>query len=110
MSMRAARLVADAAKQLDQLQIAADDLQHVVEIVGDAAGQLADRFHLLRLVQGRLAGGQFLLAAAQRDEGGVALLARDAGAVVIAHARHQFARIGPLDQVIVGAGGERPAP
>ena len=32
-----------------QLHIARDDLQDVVEVVGDAAGQLADRFHLLRL-------------------------------------------------------------
>ncbi len=30
-----------------QLQVAADDLQQVVEVVRDAAGQLAHRFHLL---------------------------------------------------------------
>ena len=37
-----------------QLQIAADDLQQIVEIVRDAAGEFADRFHLLRLAQGLL--------------------------------------------------------
>ena len=32
-----------------QLGVAADDHQEIVEIVGDAAGQLAERLHLLRL-------------------------------------------------------------
>ena len=41
----------------EELQIAADDLQHVVEVVRDAAGQLADRLHLLRLKQLRLGLG-----------------------------------------------------
>ena len=35
----------------DQMQIARDDLQQVVEVVCDAARQLADGFHLLRLAQ-----------------------------------------------------------
>ena len=32
-----------------QLRVAADDHQQIVEIVGDAAGQLSERLHLLRL-------------------------------------------------------------
>ena len=32
-----------------ELRVAADDHQQIVEIVGDAAGQLAERLHLLRL-------------------------------------------------------------
>ena len=32
-----------------KLRVAADDHQQIVEVVGDAAGQLAERFHLLRL-------------------------------------------------------------
>ena len=40
---------------LHPLQAAADALQQIVEVVGDAAGQLPDGFHLLRLAQ-RLLG------------------------------------------------------
>ena len=36
---------------LNCLQVAQDNGQQIVEIVGDAAGELADRFHLLRLLQ-----------------------------------------------------------
>ena len=43
-----------ATSRAEELQVAADDLQHVVEIVRDAAGELADRLHLLRLAQLRL--------------------------------------------------------
>jgi hypothetical protein len=39
--------------QLDQLEIARDRLQQIVEVVRDAAGQLADRFHLVGLHQRR---------------------------------------------------------
>ena len=35
----------------EQLRIARDRREHVVEVVGDAAGELADRLHLLRLPQ-----------------------------------------------------------
>ena len=45
---------------LEVLRIAAYDHQHVVEVVGDAAGQLAERVHLLRL-------RQLLLRALQRE-------------------------------------------
>ena len=38
----------------EQLKVAADDLQDVVEVVRHAAGQLADGLHLLRLAQLRL--------------------------------------------------------
>ena len=40
-----------------EIEAADDDREHVVEIVGDAAGQLADRLHLLDLAQLRLGGG-----------------------------------------------------
>ena len=43
------RLVRQAV--LQDLDRAGDDGQHVVEVVGDAAGELADRIHLLRLAQ-----------------------------------------------------------
>ncbi len=39
---------------LDELQVAIDDGEQVVEVVGDAAGELAHRLHLLRLHQGGL--------------------------------------------------------
>ena len=42
-----------------QLRVAADDHQQIVEVVGDAAGQLAERLHLLRL-------GELLLRALER--------------------------------------------
>ena len=42
-------LVADVAAQ--PVHAAADDHQQIVEVVGDAAGQLADRFEPLRLAQ-----------------------------------------------------------
>ena len=40
-----------------EVEAADDDREHVVEVVGDAAGQLADRLHLLDLAQLRLGGG-----------------------------------------------------
>ena len=40
-----------------EIEAADDDREHVVEIVGDAAGQLADRLHLLDLAELRLGGG-----------------------------------------------------
>ena len=48
-----------------QLQVAGDHLQHVVEVVRHAAGELADRLHLLRLVQRRLHRQALFLAAPQ---------------------------------------------
>ena len=45
-------LLRDAA--LDGVEIAEDDRQQVVEVVRDAAGELADGFELLRLAQGLL--------------------------------------------------------
>ncbi len=44
--------VLGAAKH--QIERTDDDAQQVVEIVRDAAGELPDRFHLLRLDQARL--------------------------------------------------------
>ena len=44
--------------QFQQLQIARDNLQHIIEVMRHAAGQLADRFQLLRLQQGLLAAQQ----------------------------------------------------
>ena len=46
-----------------QVQAASDALKHVVEIMRDAAGELADRFHLLCLAQLLLAGLKRLLGA-----------------------------------------------
>ena len=43
------RVAGDAVRQ--QLDHAEDDGQDVVEVVSDAAGELADRLHLLRLAQ-----------------------------------------------------------
>ena len=40
-----------------EIEAADDDREHIVEIVGDAAGELADRLHLLDLAQLRLGGG-----------------------------------------------------
>ena len=48
---RERRRFGDAA--LEQLQIADHDAEQIVEVVRDAAGELADRFHLLRLQQPR---------------------------------------------------------
>ncbi len=104
----AADLVDPALGQaaLQQLQAAADSLQHVVEVVRDAAGELADRLHLLALVQRRLD-----LPALQRlGPQGVGGLAQRRGAQL-----HQLlqllARAGQgvsgLDQLLdVGAGAE----
>ena len=38
-----------AQPALQDLRVAGNDHQQIVEIVGDAAGELAERFHLLRL-------------------------------------------------------------
>ena len=66
------RIVAGAP--LDQLEAAHHGGQQIVEVVGDAAGQLADRFHLLRLEE-RLPGQlEFLLRAAALGD-----VARDLG-------------------------------
>ncbi len=49
---------------LGQFQSADDHRQHIVEVMGDAASQLADRVHLLHLAQiffGHRALGRFLL-------------------------------------------------
>ena len=48
---RQRRRFGDAA--LEQLQVADHDAEQIVEVVRDAAGELADRFHLLRLQQPR---------------------------------------------------------
>lgn len=45
-----AAIVIDVA--LHQLQAADDAGEHVVEVVGDTAGELAHGFHLLRMAQG----------------------------------------------------------
>ena len=59
----AARAVEAAQRKVDA---ADDDRQHVVEIVGDAAGQLADRLHLLDLAELRLGGLALLRLGLQR--------------------------------------------
>ena len=45
---------------LQGLEISDDHLQKVVEVVGDAARQLADGFHLLRLAQGLFVAAELL--------------------------------------------------
>ena len=58
-----------------QVGIADDGGQHVVEIVGDAAGELADRLHLLRL--GEILLQRLLLGRVERvDRGAAAVLPR----------------------------------
>ena len=47
----ALQLVAGRETVLEVFQVAQDDCQQVVEIVRDAAGELTDRLHLLRLAQ-----------------------------------------------------------
>ena len=42
---------ASRREQLQQLHIAADNMQDVIEVVRDAAGELADRLQLLRMMQ-----------------------------------------------------------
>src|SRR5262249_44849686 len=51
-----------------QLEIATDHGQQIVEVVGDAAGQLADRLHLLRLAEMLLGGGELRLGAPARGD------------------------------------------
>ncbi len=36
---------------LGDFEIADDDGQQIVEVMGDTAGEMADRFHLLRMAQ-----------------------------------------------------------
>ncbi len=56
---------------LNPLQPATNPLQQVVEVVSDAAGQLSDSFHLLRLAQLILCGSECqLLLALLRDIAG----------------------------------------
>ena len=40
-----------AMRRIDEIERAHDDAQHIVEIVGDAAGELTERLHLLRLAE-----------------------------------------------------------
>jgi hypothetical protein len=59
---RAARGLEEAARPLlvlvglEQVEVAGDHLEQVVEVVGEAGGELADRLHLLRLPEGLLGG------------------------------------------------------
>ena len=51
------RLGAEALEQ--EFRVAGDHHEQIVEVVGDAAGEAADRFHLLRLAQLLLEGAAF---------------------------------------------------
>ena len=90
---------------VQQVEVAVDDGEQVVEIVRHAAGQLAHDFHLLRLAQP-------LLADAQRLLGGAALQHHlDGGAQLALRERLQqvAVRLGgarPLQRRFVGIGGE----
>ena len=69
----------------------ADDGQEIVEIVRHAAGELPDRFHLLRLAQ------HFLGLAALGDVDGFRHRADD-GAVTVAHRAHREVEIALADR------------
>ena len=69
----------------------ADDGQEIVEIVRDAAGELADRFHLLRLPQ------RFLALAALGDVDGLRHRADD-GAMLVAQRAHREIEIALADR------------
>ena len=58
-----ARIRRLAGGELEQLKAAAEDREQVVEIVRDAARQLPQRFHLLRLAQRSLCVAQAILIA-----------------------------------------------
>ncbi len=80
-----ARLVAELA--LEQLEIAGDHREHVVEVVSDAAGELAHRLHLLRLTQRVLDApplGRLAQEADAADHLAAAAVERREEAVVIA--------------------------
>src|SRR6478752_6355706 len=47
----AVRIARERGQLLEDLQVALDDGEQVVEVVGDAAGQLADAFEPLRVAQ-----------------------------------------------------------
>ena len=74
----------------------ADDGQEIVEIVRDAAGELADRFHLLRLAQ------RFLALAALGDVDGFRHRADD-GAVLVAQRAHREVEIALADRQTAAA-------
>ncbi len=61
----------------------ADDSQQIIEIVRHAAGQLSDRFHLLRLAQ------RFLAQAALGDVDGVGHRADDRAVLIAQRAHHE---------------------
>ena len=114
--------------RLDHLQAAADRRQQVVEVVGQAAGELADRFHLLRLAQllfGALqrrrgcpglrdmtAGGEDLGLAERGDPGDPAVAAVAVPhavleALQVAHLRRGERVLRRAQFVRVGEGGRR---
>ncbi len=106
-SSASCRVSASAAPGLDQqVEIADDDEQQVVEVVRQSAGQLADGFHLLRLQQ--------LLFALPKRRAGDLLpgLAQPAVFLRGAQRLHHlvgFAQAGrgrPQQHVGIGAGGE----
>ncbi|MNK89562.1 hypothetical protein D3C87_1095760 [compost metagenome] len=76
--------------RLQQLQVAEDRRQQVVEVVRDAARELAQHFHLLRLPHLPFERAALALVAVQRDEA-----ARRHG--VVAHGQH----LAVVEQVVV---------
>ena len=70
------RLVGNGVGQ--DIDRAGDDGEHVVEVVRDAAGELADRLHLLRLPQ-LLFGRELLRDVAQEQVEDIAVAAAHAG-------------------------------
>ncbi|MNJ37041.1 hypothetical protein D3C77_318460 [compost metagenome] len=97
----------------DQFEAPADARQQVIEVVGDAAGQLADGFHLLGLAQVVLVFAQLAqllfhpaLQAAQRQPVTAGLVLAAAGAqrgVGQGQQRARVERAGQQEQVAQGA-------
>ena len=68
---------------LEQLQTAGEHGEQIVEVVRDAAGQLAERLHLLRLAQRRFGLAQPLLIAQALGDVIDELVGADAPAIAI---------------------------
>jgi hypothetical protein len=81
-----------------QLPVALDHAEQVVEVVGDAPGELADRLHLLRLAQALLGGapgaalGVFPQAAADRGPQPGQAMFGDEVAGALPHRLHGLSR------------------
>ena len=86
---------------VDRVETAEDDGQHVVEVVRHAAGELAQRIHLLRLTELLLKSAPLgHVVGADHDAAGIALLARN-------RRRHRLDDLAGMDPLV--AKGAAPA-